>query len=119
MITGPVQKNLRLIFKAAKGARMNDPRAIALKLRPIDVPRLRIFSAARFARLLGKRRQDMRFVRFHLLAGLPTIPMAVAPSRIICHERIILSRPLLCQPGVPAFCLANPRRPFIVSASPT
>jgi hypothetical protein len=119
MIAGPVQENLRLIFQAAKGPRMNDPRAIALKLRPIDVARLRIFPAARFAGLLGKRRQDMRFVCFHLLAGLPTIPMAVAASRIICHEQIIRSPPLLCQPGVPAFYLANPRRPFIVSASPT
>ena len=119
MIAGPVQENLRLIFQAAKGARMNDPRAVALKLRPIDVPRLRIFPAARFAGLLRKRRQDTRFVRFHLLAGLPTIPMAVAASRIICHEPIIRSPPLLCQPGVPAFYLANPRRPFIVFASPT
>ena len=49
MIAGPIEENLRLVFEPAKGPRMNDPRAIALKLRAIGVARLRIFSAPGFA----------------------------------------------------------------------
>ncbi len=49
MIAGPVQENLRLIFQPAKRPRMDDPRAIALKLRAVIVTRLDIFSPVRVA----------------------------------------------------------------------
>src|SRR6266404_8115768 len=119
VVAGPIEKNLRLIFQPAERARMDDPRPVALELGPIDVARLGIFSAPRFAGLLRERRQNARFVRLHFLAGLPTVPMAVAGSRIICHAGIILSVLSLCESGVPAFSLANARRPFIVSGSPS
>ena len=45
MIARAVQKNLRLVFQPAKGARMNDAGAIALKLRPISMTRFGIFRA--------------------------------------------------------------------------
>ena len=46
MIAGAVEENLRLVFQAAKSPRMNDPRAIALKLRSVGVALLRKFPAA-------------------------------------------------------------------------
>ena len=39
MVAGAVQKNLRLVFEPAKRARMNDPRAVALKFGAIGVAR--------------------------------------------------------------------------------
>jgi hypothetical protein len=71
MIARSVQENLRLVFQSAKSAGVNDSRPIALKLRSIRMPRLRIFSSARFTRFLRERRERSRFVRFHLLAPLP------------------------------------------------
>src|SRR5216110_2718039 len=89
MIAGPVQENLGLIFQAAKGPRMNDPRPVALELRPEDVPRLGIFSAARFAGLLGKGRQDADLVGLHLLPRFPGLPRAHGVGRIVGHTGII------------------------------
>src|SRR6266513_626170 len=72
MIAGAVQKNLRLVFHPPKGARMNDPRPVALKFRSIRMARLGIFAAARVAGFLRKRRQRSPLSRLHLLASLPT-----------------------------------------------
>src|SRR5216110_1859133 len=46
MVTGPIQKDLRLVLHAPKCARMNDACAITLKFRPIGVARLGILSPA-------------------------------------------------------------------------
>jgi hypothetical protein len=46
MIAGPIQEDLRLILEPAKGARMNDAGAIALKFGAISVTWFRIFSSA-------------------------------------------------------------------------
>src|SRR4051812_12225143 len=50
---------------------MNDPRAVALKLRSIGVALLRILAAARFAGFLRVRRERRSLGRFHLLACFP------------------------------------------------
>ena len=89
MIAGSVQENLGLIFQAAKGPRMNDPRPVALELRPEDVPRLGIFSAARFAGLLGKGRQDADLVGFHLLPRFPAGGQNGGPKRLSCHGQTL------------------------------
>jgi hypothetical protein len=68
---------------------MDDARPIALKLGAINVARLRIFSPARVAGLLGERREDVRFIRFHLLPRLPALKRVRGPRRIICHKLII------------------------------
>src|SRR5437016_4788051 len=73
VIAGAVQENLRLIFEPAKCTRVNDPRAVALKLGPITVALLRIFSAARVTRFLGKRRERGAFGRLHFLACFPAV----------------------------------------------
>src|SRR6266487_1892962 len=73
MVAGAVQKNLCLVFEPPKCARMNDPRAVALKLGPKGVAWLRIFSAARVARFLRERRERSAFGRFHLLTRFPGV----------------------------------------------
>jgi hypothetical protein len=45
MIAGAVKEDLRLIFQTPKRSGVNDPGAIALELRPVSMPRLRIFSS--------------------------------------------------------------------------
>src|SRR5438876_1711560 len=57
MITGPIQEDLRFVLEPAKGSRMNDARAIALKFCAVRMAGLWIFSAARIARSLAKRRK--------------------------------------------------------------
>src|SRR6266567_3746499 len=84
MVAGAVQKNLCLVFEPPKCARMNDPRAVALKLGPIGVALLSIFSAARVARFLRERRERGAFGRFHFLARFP----GVLHDRIICWMSI-------------------------------
>ena len=49
MVPGAVEKNLRLVFQAAKSARMNDAGAITLKFGAIGVTRLGKLPAPRFA----------------------------------------------------------------------
>src|SRR5436853_6588326 len=71
MIAGPVEENLRLIFQAAESPRMNDPRAVALKLRAVIVTRLGIFSPTRVAGFLREGSERVALGRFHLLAGFP------------------------------------------------
>src|SRR5438552_13859454 len=93
MIARAVQKNLRFVFEPAKRARVNDARAVALKLGAISMTRFGIFSAARLARFLRKRRQCGALGRFHLLARLPTV---------LAHAAII---PLML-----VFSVALPRR---------
>src|SRR6476646_3327547 len=86
VVSGAVEKNLGLIFEPAKGPGVDDPRPVALELGPISVARFRVLPAPRFTRFLGKRRQHARFVRFHLLAGLPTLaPGFAATSRLVRH----------------------------------
>src|SRR5205807_7108281 len=75
----------RLVFEPAKGARMNDARPVALKLGPISVALLRIFSAAGVARFLRERRERSAFGGFHLLARFPT----VLHRRIMCSMSIL------------------------------
>ena len=75
MIAGPVQENLRLVFQAAKRARMNDSGTVALEFRSIRMARLWILAAVRFTRFLGERRQNARFVQLHLFAAFPTWPV--------------------------------------------
>ena len=78
MIAGAVQKNLRLVLEPAKRARMNDPRAIALKFRPVRVAGFRIFSTARIAGFLGKRPKHETLRRLHFLARL-------VPASLLAH----------------------------------
>ena len=110
MVAGTVEKNLRFIFQPAKRPRMNDAGSVALKLCPERMARLRILTSPGFARLLGVRRQNPRFVLLHLLAGFPAIA-----HRLIRHVRSILSLEFLCESGLAVFWLAKPHRPFIVS----
>ena len=80
MIAGPVQKNLCLVLEPAKGARMNDPCAIALKFCAVGMAALRVFSAARSARFLGKRRKRGALGRFHLIAGFVAALLSALPK---------------------------------------
>src|SRR3954465_4676990 len=57
MVAGAVEKNLRLVLKAADRARMEEGRAIALKFGAIDVTRFTMLPAARFARFLSNGRK--------------------------------------------------------------
>src|SRR6266576_7369530 len=57
MVAGAVEKNLRLVFKTAKRARMDDAGAIPLKFGAIDVTRFTMLPAARFARFLSNGRE--------------------------------------------------------------
>src|SRR6266404_8684666 len=52
---------------------MNDPGAVALKFGPIAVALLRIFSPARVARFLRKRRKRGLLGCLHLLTRLPAV----------------------------------------------
>src|SRR5687767_2417226 len=92
MIAGPVEKNLRLIFQAPEGSRMNDPGAVPLELGPVSVAGLGILAAPRLAGLLGKRRQDAQFVRLHLFPRLPTLPPALASRQLVRHDRLFFAR---------------------------
>src|SRR6266480_4696756 len=85
MIASAVQENRRLIFKPAKRARVNDPGAVALKLGPIAMALLGIFSAARVSRFLREGREDSALSRFHFLARFPT----VLHHRVICWMSIV------------------------------
>src|SRR5438105_6243772 len=91
MIAGPVQENLRLIFQAAEGPRMNDPRAVALKLRAVIMTRLGIFSPTRVAGFLREGRERVPLGCFHLLASFPRN----ARNRFALHSVIIRSGPYL------------------------
>src|SRR5437868_1906625 len=93
MVAGAVKKNLRLIFQPAKRPRMDDPRAIALELCPVSMPRLRIFSSARFAGLLRMWRQDARLVPLHFLPRFPTRRRSAARRRLSCHSQILFGTP--------------------------
>src|SRR6266571_1129676 len=86
VVAGAVEKNLRLVFEPPERARVNDAGAVALKLSPISVALLRIFSAARVAGSLREWREGGALGRFHLFAGLPTVvhcqiipPMSMLP----------------------------------------
>src|SRR5438034_11611458 len=52
---------------------MNDSRPVALKLSPIGVALLRIFSTTRLGGLLGNRRERRPFGRFHFFARFPAV----------------------------------------------
>src|SRR6266478_1277147 len=84
MVAGAVQENLRLVFKPAKRARVNDASAVTLKLGPIGVALLSILSAARVARFLREWRERGALGRFHFLARFPD----VLHHRIICWMSI-------------------------------
>src|SRR6266404_4266001 len=83
MIAGAVKKNLSLVLESAKGPRMNDARAITLKLGPISMGRLGKSPPARIARFLCERRERSRFVRLHLRAGLVLAHSPLSFSRRI------------------------------------
>jgi len=80
MITGPIQEDLRFVLEPAKGSRMNDPRAIALKFCTVRMAGLRIFSAARIAGSLGKRRKHGALRRFHFVARLVAVSIFAGPN---------------------------------------
>ena len=71
MVAGAVEKNLRLVFEAAEGARMDDAVAVALKFGAIGVTRFTVQPAARFARFLSNRRERYTLPFLHLFARLP------------------------------------------------
>ena len=73
MVARAIEKNLRLVFKPAKSARMNDPRPVTLKLRAIRVALLRILAAERFAGLLRERRKRRPLRDLHFLACFPAV----------------------------------------------
>src|SRR5438270_11458063 len=73
LIAGAIQENLRLVFEPPKCSRVNDPGPVALKLGPIAVALLRIFSSARVSRFLRERREDGALGRLHFLARFPTV----------------------------------------------
>src|SRR6478752_7375645 len=50
---------------------MNDPRPVALKFRPVNVPLLEEMPPARVARFLRKRRERAPLIHLHLLTLLP------------------------------------------------
>src|SRR5438034_11399583 len=79
MITGPSQEDLRFVLEPAKGPRMNDPRAIALKFCAVRMAGLRIYSAARIARSLGKRRKHGALRRFHFVARFVAVSLFAGP----------------------------------------
>src|SRR6267143_2088596 len=83
MVACAVKKNLCFVLEAAKRARMDNARPIALKLCAISVTWLGIFSAARFAGFLreGRERRSLGF--FHLRARFPTVACAALHSSII------------------------------------
>lgn len=93
MIAGAVQKNLRLVFKPAKRTRVNDSSAVALKLGPVGMALLGIFSAARVPRFLREWRKGSALGRLHFLACFPTVlHLAINPLMSI----------LLCRAGSPS-----------------
>src|SRR3979411_1152539 len=111
MVACAVKKNLCFVLEAAKRARMDDARPIALKLCAISVIWLGIFSAARFTGFLreGRERRSLGF--FHLRARFPTVACAALHSSIV-------------DLGESGFCASgNSRRktlsPFRVSAPTT
>src|SRR3954454_2484795 len=57
MIARPVEEDLRLVFQPAKRARMDDSRAIALKLGAKWMLRFPIIPTARFTRFLREPRE--------------------------------------------------------------
>ena len=71
MIRRSVEENLRLVFQAAKRARVNDPRPVPLEFRPEIVTRLGKFPPARVGRFLGKWGEDPLLIGLHLLAAFP------------------------------------------------
>src|SRR5438067_10909287 len=71
MVAGAVEKNLRLVFKAAERARMDDAGAIPLKFGAIGVTRFTMLSSARFARFLSNGRKHCALPFLHLFARLP------------------------------------------------
>src|ERR1035437_2912364 len=71
MITGAVEKNLRLIFQPAESAGVNDPGAVPLVLRAIGVGRFRILATAGVSRFLRKRSEGLSLGLLHLLPRFP------------------------------------------------
>jgi len=68
VVAGAVQKDLRLVFQPAKGARMNDPISVALVVRP---PVGRVFGIPAppgIGAELGVRREILAFQLFQFLA---------------------------------------------------
>src|ERR1700686_36082 len=100
MIASPVKEHLCLIFQPAKGPRMDDPRAIALKLGAEIVTRLRIFSSARVIRFLREGLEGERLGRLHLFPALPALPGNASITRIIFHREDYSSLRGLCESGV-------------------
>src|SRR6266700_5299175 len=80
MVTGSIQKDLRFVLEPAKGPRMNDACAIALKFHAVRMAGLRIFSAARIARSLGKRRKRGALRRFHFVARFVAVSLSAGPQ---------------------------------------
>ena len=103
MIAGPVQENLRLIFQAAEGPRMNDPRAVALKLRAVIMTRLGIFSPTRVAGFLREGSEKAALIRFHFWPRFPKIARNCRDQRIIGHSKRLFA----AAPVLPVWSFAN------------
>ena len=69
VIAGAVEKNLRLVFEPAKGARMDDAVAVALVMGAPGGRRFGMFAAAGVAAELGIGRENLAFDLFQFLAG--------------------------------------------------
>ncbi len=72
VIARAIEEDLRLVFQPAESARMNDPRPVALKLRPISVTSFGKSPPPRVARFLRERREHAAFVRLHRFTRFPT-----------------------------------------------
>ncbi len=68
MVAGAVEKNLRLVFEPAEGARVDDAVAVALVLGAPFGRRFGIFAAARVAAELRERREDLALDLLQFLA---------------------------------------------------
>ena len=69
MIAGAAEKNLRLVFEPAEGARMNHAVTVALVLRAPDRRNFLVLATARVAAELGVRCEKLAFELFEFLAG--------------------------------------------------
>ena len=69
MVAGAVEKNLRLVFQPAEGARMDDAVAVALVMRAPFRRGLLVFASARVAAELRVGRENLAFDLFQFLTG--------------------------------------------------
>src|ERR1035437_8778055 len=69
MVAGAVEKNLRLVFEPAKGARVDESVAVALIMRAPFGRNFLVFTTASVAAELCVRRENLAFDLFEFLSG--------------------------------------------------